>query len=637
MPKETLFCQYMNQITMKPISQLLLCIAGTCIALQACAQTPAAPASFNARAYDSHVELRWQATPNAGFYRIYRSADGGATFPLLKQVVASNTNYLDWTGDEGANLERQYRVSAVSVLGSEGPQSPIQSVQIAPFSDSALLDMVQEYHFRYFWDYAHPVSGMARERSNGDGQVVTTGGTGFGVMAIIVGAERGWVSRQAAAERLLLLTSFLQFADRFHGVFPHWMNGQTGQTIPFSQYDNGADLVETAFLIQGLLTARQYFNQNNPVENSLRTIITGLWEEVEWDWFRKNNGPVLYWHWSPNYGWQMNFPLKGFYEAQIVYILAAASPTHPVPASLYQSGWTSGNYANNATHFGYKVFCGPYGGGPLFFAHYSYLGFDPRGIKDAFCNYFIRNRNHSLIQYEYCKINPENHPGYSAQCWGLTASDDPWGYQAHDIWPANDNGTISPTAALSSMPYTPQESMAALKHFYRNLGATLWGPYGFYDAFNLGANWVAPSFLAIDQGPIVGMIENYRSGLLWNRFMANPEIAPVLTAIGFVPDNTSATAMPGANTNMLVVTAEPNVLAPNEPLRLRIQAQEACTMRACLMDAQGRVVQQLFEHQRFDAGENRWQGALPDLPTGAYWIQIQCGNTPVQAIKIIRK
>lgn len=587
--------------------------------LYACAmgQAPLAPEGVNARGFEQHITLSWQANAaaNVSGYKIYRSTDGN-TFDLLKQV-GKEPVATDWTGDEGQNVTRHYKITTVAG-GVESPFSSTVSATTGPMDDEALLDMTQEATFRYFWDYAHPVSGMARERT-GSGDVVTTGGSGFGVMAILVGTERGWVTRDAALNRMIQIVSFLQFADRFHGVFPHWMNGTDGNVIPFSQYDDGGDLVETAFMMQGLLAARQYFDQNTPLEKALRDAITGLWEDVEWDWYRRNNSPVLYWHWSPNYAWQMNFPLRGFFEAQIVYILAAASPTHPVPGSLYQTGWTSSGYANNSSHFGYKVYCGPFGGGPMFFAHYSYLGFDPRGKKDAFCNYFVRNRNHTLIQHAYSVANPEQHQGYSGDCWGLTACDGPFGYSAHDIYPTNDEGTIAPTAALSSMPYAPEECLAALRHFYRVRGEKLWGPYGFHDAFNLDQNWFADSYLAIDEGPIVDMIENYRSGLLWHLFMQNPEIAPALQAIGFQADNSPVEETPAA----FALQVYPNPL-PSEGGRFSLQMEvlENQKISAKLLDMQGSVKLVLFDQKSIPAGSVRENYTLGTLPKGIYLLQI---------------
>jgi hypothetical protein len=603
------------------LKKRLLLFLWLCGSLAAFAQVPGAPTDVAAVGYESHIELTWPIVSGATSYKIFRSVDGGNNYALLKQT--NDAICMDWTGDEGQNLSRSYKIKASNATG-DSDFSQAFSAQTGPMDDAQLQEMVQKATFRYFWDYGHPVSGMARERDNGNPDIITTGGSGFGILALVVGAERGWVTRAAAVERMVQIVGFLQFADRFHGVFPHWMDGNTGNVVPFSQYDNGADLVETAFLMQGLLTARQYFNQNDPQEKGLRDGITSLWQGVQWDWFRKNNGPVLYWHWSPNYAWQMNFPLRGFYEAQIVYILAAASPTHPVPGSLYQTGWTSSNYANYSSYYGFPIYCGPYGGGPMFFAHYSYLAFDPRNKKDAFCNYFTRNRNHALIQQKYCTINPKGHQGYSAECWGLTSSDDPLtGYNSHDMWPVNDNGTIAPTAALADMPYTPEESMAALKYFYRTKGETLWGPYGFYDAFNQNQNWVSNSYLAIDQGPIVAMIENARTGLLWNYFMQNPEIQPALTAIGFQPDFVPTKEAEISGTGLEVY---PIPAATGEPVKLQLYLSKPQTLTAVLCSLDGRTTQTLFADKAFSSGQYVESIETAGLEPGVYWISVQQQN-----------
>lgn len=407
---------------------------------------------------------------------------------------------------------------------------------IEKLSDSALLDRVQQQTFRYFWDFAHPVSGLSRERSNVaydyGPEVVTTGGTGMGVMAVIVATERKWIARDTAARFLLKMVNFLLKSDSYHGVFPHWLNGATGKTIPFSRKDDGADLVETSYLFQGLLCARQYFTQNTPVENELRNRIGWLWSDIEWNWFTNGNQEVLYWHWSPNNGWAMNFPVRGFNECLIMYVLAASAERYPVPASVYHRGWAESNFFKNGKEFyGIKLPLGFDYGGPLFFSHYSFLGLDPRGLKDRYADYWEQNRNHTLINREHCIRNPNGFKGYGANCWGLTASDTYHGYDAHS--PTNDNGTITPTAALSAFPYTPEYSMQALRHFYEDLGPKIWSEYGFVDAFNESKNWYAKSHLAIDQGPIIVMIENYRSGLLWKLFMSCPEIQSGLKKLGF--------------------------------------------------------------------------------------------------------
>ena len=391
-------------------------------------------------------------------------------------------------------------------------------------SDNALLDLVQQQTFKYFWDFAHPVSGLARERSNATPETVTSGGSGFGIMAIPVGINRNFISRAQGLARMQKIVGFLKNnAQKFHGAFPHWMNGTSGVVIPFSTKDNGADLVETSLLMQGLLTVRQYFNDIGTEETVLRNDINALWNAVEWNWFRQNNQNVLYWHWSPNYNWEMNHKIQGWNETLIPYILAASSTTFPIPQVVYKEGFArNGGIINNNTYYGYQLPLGPDKGGPLFFAHYSFLGINPNGLSNIYANYQTQVVNHTKINYEYCKANPKGFFGYSNLCWGLTASDVPGGYSANE--PNNDIGVITPTAALSSFPYTPIESMNALKFFYYKLGDKIFKQYGFVDAFSLKDIWFADSHLAIDQGPILIMIENHRSKLLWNLFTSCPEV-----------------------------------------------------------------------------------------------------------------
>ena len=294
-------------------------------------------------------------------------------------------------------------------------------------SDSVLLDLVQKQTFKYFWDFADPVSGMARERSNVTDygpEVAATGGTGFCVMSIIVAASRNWITRDTAAGRLLRLVKFLSKADKYHGIFPHWLNGETGKTIPFSSQDDGGDIVETSYLFEGLLCAREYFNRNNPKEKQLRQRITWMWNDVDYNWQTRGGISVLYWHWSPNNGWAMNAEIRGWNECLIAYILAAASPQHSIEPGVYEHGWAVNNYFKNGKKFyGYTLPLGFDYGGPLFFAHYSFMGLDPKGLKDQYADYWIQNQNHTLINRAYCVDNPKHYKGYGANCWGLTASD----------------------------------------------------------------------------------------------------------------------------------------------------------------------------------------------------------------------
>ena len=498
---------------------------------------PVTPVNVQGFGYEKDLAVEWyhnSETDLAG-YKIYSKS--GNDYVLLATIPKEKSFYTSTVPVTG--ITRYYKVSAFDLTGNESPLSDSIICTTHIMTDEEFLDMVQLATFRYFYDYGHPVSGLSRERL-GSGETVTSGGSGFGVMALLVGIERGYITREEGVARILKILNFLNTeADRFHGAFSHWLNGSNGNVIPFSTIDNGGDLVETAYMIQGLFSVRQYFDQQTTAEDSIRNLSTQIINTVEWDWYRRTTSSnYLYWHWSPNYNWQMNMRVQGPNECMIVYLLGIASTTHGVPASLFHNGWAiSSNYVNGGFFYGYPIWVGWDYGGPLFFSHYSFLGFDPREKKDVYTNYFLNNRNITLVHKAYCTANPHNFIGYNANCWGLTASDDPTGYRVHE--PTNDNGTISPTAAISSIVYTPQESIDFIKHVYRTYGSNVWGEYGFKDAFNPSQNWYANSYLAIDQGPIIVMMENYRSGLLWNTFMANPEVQPMLNAIGFVPDSTT--------------------------------------------------------------------------------------------------
>lgn len=410
-------------------------------------------------------------------------------------------------------------------------------------SGDSLLTRVQYQTFQYFWDAAEPNSGMARERIHMDGEypqndqnVVTSGGSGFGLMAIIVGIERGFISRQQGIARLEKIVKFLETADRFHGVWPHWWHGDTGKVKPFSKKDDGGDLVESSFLAAGLLTVRQYLDGQNQLEKELKGKINELWQGIEFDWHTKGGGNVLYWHWSPNYAWDMDFPVGGYNECLIMYVLAAASPTHSIEPEVYHEGWArNGEIESNETYYDYDLVLDYFEHsdakvGPLFWAHYSYLGLNPTGLKDKYGEYWTLTQNQAKIHYAYCVDNPEDYEGYGENCWGLTSSYSVNGYAGHR--PGADLGVISPTAALSSFPYTPEESMNMLKFLYNDADSLI-GEYGPYDAFSFENNWYTPRYLAIDQGPIPVMIENYRTGLIWDLFMSAPEVNEGLKKLGF--------------------------------------------------------------------------------------------------------
>jgi exo beta-1,2-glucooligosaccharide sophorohydrolase (non-reducing end) len=514
-----------------------------------------APRNLSVESYERHIDIRWDPVdvPELQRYIVYRSWDNRDFQPIGIQVPGIN-RYTDYLGKPGQTAF--YKVAASDRRYRKSPFSESAAGTTRSMSDEELLTMLQEACFRYYWEAAHPVAGMTLENIPGDDRIVATGASGFGIMALIVGVDRGFISRDQGLERLVKIVSFLESAPRYHGVWPHFMNGETGQTLPvFDMFDNGGDLVETAFLMEGLLSARQYFNGASERERDLFARISHLWETVEWDWYRRSpQSDALYWHWSPEWSWYINHRLTGFNEAMIVYLLAVASPTHAVPAELYYSGWAnqgaaganyrrgwSGSsegdqYTNGHSYYGIKLDVGIGSGGPLFFAHYSYMGFDPRGIHDRYTDYFENNRNMARINLAYCLRDPGHYKGYGANFWGLTASDGPDGYLPHEPTLRVDDGTMTFTGALSSFPYTPEASLAMLKHVYRDLGDQAWGVYGPRDAINLSQDWVSPIFMGLNQAPITVMIENYRTGLLWKMFMSNPEIRPMLDRIGFKPN-----------------------------------------------------------------------------------------------------
>jgi exo beta-1,2-glucooligosaccharide sophorohydrolase (non-reducing end) len=514
--------------------------------------TAPVPTNLQAKGYERHIDLSWDTTgaesktfTGLGRFVIYRSLDG-QNFEQIGTQTPGIQRYTDFLGKVGQKAT--YKVTAWDSQYRESSASPLVSAATHEMPDDDLLTMLQEECFRYYYEGAHPDSGMMRENIPGNDRIVATGASGFGIMALIVGVDRGFITREQGVERLNKITKFLEKAPRYHGAWSHFMDGATGQSLPvFDVIDSGGDLVESAFLMQGLLAVRGYFDRQTQQEMELAKRITHLWETMEWDWYeRSKDSDALYWHWTPEWSWFIQHRLTGFNETMIVYLLGIASPTHPVDPALYYTGWagqseaaqlyrrawssfTEGEkYANGTTYFGTKLDVGVGSGGPMFFAHYSYMGFDPHKLTDLYTNYFEDLRGMALINRAYCVANPEKHEGYGAEAWGLTAADGPKGYNPSAPDKRADQGTMAPTGALASFPYTPEASMAAFKHFYRDLGDRLWGVYGPIDAYNADADWWSPIYMGLNQAPIVVMIENYRTGLVWKMFHKNPEIGAML-------------------------------------------------------------------------------------------------------------
>ena len=491
---------------------------------------------LTASGYDSHAELSW--IPPAGNLpcRLYASFNNGQSFEFRGETT--DNYYLDFIPPAGRNNTVKYRV--VTVTGGKESEWRETNATIRDFSNDELLDMVEYYTFRYFWDGAHQPTGMAPERSNGSPTTVASGGTGMGLMALIAAHERQYKPREEIKDRVISILTFLENCQRHHGAWAHWYNATTAQVQPFSTDDDGGDLVETSYVAQALIALKNYFSGTDSKSLQIREKADQLWKGIDWDWYRQGGQQVLYWHWSPNVGFKMNMKVKGWNECLVTYLMAASSPTHPVPESVYTQGWTgNGSMVRKRTYYNNEINLSPDWGGPLFWIHYSHLGIDPRGLKDRWGDYWKEHVNTVKIHHAYSVANPGGFSGYSDKCWGLTASDDPYGYTAHQPM-TNDNGTISPTAALASMPYAPEEALKALKYFYRERGKELFGRFGPYDAFNDQLGWVKKAYLAIDQGPVAVMIENFRTGLLWKNVMKDPDVQAGLQKLGFTRDTLSA-------------------------------------------------------------------------------------------------
>lgn len=564
---------------------------------------------LTATGYDSHAELSWTKPANGFTYRIYTSVDGGLNYSVRGETT--DNFYLDFVPEEYRNKSLTYKV--VTAYQQKESEPAMAITEITDYTDDELLDMIQRYTFRYFWEGAHQATGLALERTNGGSSTAASGATGMGLMAMIVAYEREYRPREEIKDRILSILDFLGRCDRHHGAWSHWYNADTGKTQPFSTYDNGGDLVETAYVVQGLMALKNYFTGDDTKSVQIREKTDQLWKGVEWDWYRQGNQNVLYWHWSPNYNWKMNMKISGWNECLVTYVLAASSPTFGIPKEVYTQGWArNGSMVNKRTYYGYPISLSPNWGGPLFWIHYSFLGLNPNGLKDQYADYWSENVITAKIHVEYAKANPKGHLNYSAKNWGLTASDDPSGYTAHQPV-INDNGTISPTAALASFPYTPDESMAAMKYFYRERGKDIFGKYGPYDAFNDNVGWVQKAYLGIDQGPIVVMIENYRTGLLWNTVMKDSNLKSGLDKLGFEYKSTSAEVIESPKTGVKIY---PN--PASNSIKLEIQDDGSSTLKILkIFSAAGVLVMQKEwlegNHKIID---------IKGFPDGIYYVQV---------------
>jgi len=510
------------------------------ILLAAAVQTaPAiqAPTGLVSRTGDQSVVLHWDRNSENDLsgYRVYRSLNSTGPFSLLNSSLLTAPGYCDLSVNVINGQTNFYRVTALTTTSEESlPSDTLTAVPHLFASDDVFLEYVQQCSFDYFWYGANPANGLVPDRS-ATGSACSIAAVGFGLTAIGIGIDHGWISRtQGVARVLTTLSTFLQGPQGtnvsgtigYRGWFYHFLNMNTALRA-----SSELSSIDTALLLAGILHTKQYFGGTSSDETAIRTMADAIFDRVDWNWMAQGTD-ALSMGWFPNSGFLMGNWI-GYNEAMILYCLGLGVATNPLPTSAWNR-WTSGYTWSTNYGQAYIQFA------PLFGHQYSHCWIDFRHIADAYMNnhtstYFENSRRASLAQRAYSTANPGQQIGYSSNVWGLTACDGPTGYAVHGLPPgASDDGTIAPTAAGGSMAFTPEYSVPTLRYFYKQYRPRIWTAYGFRDAFNLGAQWYASDELGIDQGPIVIMIENFRTQRVWRLFMQNPEVQRGLQRAGFV-------------------------------------------------------------------------------------------------------
>lgn len=391
--------------------------------------------------------------------------------------------------------------------------------EIANLSDEEFLDLLQKKAFLYFWLETDPETGLVKDKADNflddTSTVATIAGVGFALSAYVVAAERGWLPKEKLYERTLkTLEFFKDKMENVRGFYYHFIDMKTGKRVWQSELSS----IDTALFLAGALTAGEYFR------GKIKKIAEELYRRVDWNWMLAD-GDTLAMGWYPEKGFDPN-RWNRYGEQLILYLLAIGSPTYPIPASSWdrirRPIWE---------YEGYVTISSP----PLFTHQYSHIWIDFRNKHDKYADYFLSSRNATLANRKFCLDNKDNSITFRRGFWGLTACEGPGGYRAYGAPPgyANYDGTVAPTAAAGSIVFTPKESIELLRKIYQELADKLWGKYGFSDSFNLDKNWFSQYVLAIDQGPILLMIENYRTGLIWKYFMKNKYIRKALKLTGF--------------------------------------------------------------------------------------------------------
>ena len=511
--------------------------------------------------------------------------------------------------------------------------------------DVAVLDSLQYRGFLYFWNEANPTNGLIKDRDT-PGSVCSIASTGFGLSAICIGVEHGWITRDAARTRVLTtLQTFWNGPQGpaesgmigYKGLYYHWLDMNSARRT----WDSELSTIDTALLFAGILHAREFFAANHPSDNQIRALADSITWRADWNWAR-NNSSGLTMGWHPVSGFLGN-RWTGYNEAMIMYILAIGSPTHPVPPSDWN--WWCSFYYWNAPF----AYVGPYVNFPPLFGHqYSHCWIDFRHIRDQYMTfrgitYFENSRRATLSQLAYGRLEDQlwrftglaqYNKGYSDSLWGFTASDDPIdGYAAHGAPNGFDNGTISPTAAISSLPFAPDSVWPCIRNMWTHRNSVhdgklypLYSTYGFTDAFNpVKTQWFASATLGIDQGPIVMMIENWRNDMVWARFMGNADVQRGLQLAGFTLLPVDVGDRPFAGDGDVFLGARPNPATRATTLRFRLA--QAAHVRMDVYDALGRRVATLADGTR-EPGEHELTLDGRALPAGVYLCRLAVDGQP---------
>ena len=494
----------------------------------------------------------------------------------------------------------------------------------AQITSDALLDSIQASGFRYFWYQTNPSNGLIRDRSTTDSPC-SIASVGFGLSAICVGVDHGWVSRADAGARVLTTLETFWSGPQgtaasgtigYQGLFYHWLDMNTATRT----WNSELSTIDTALLLAGILDCRQYFGAVDPTENQIRALADSIYRRVNWHFVALSGSGPIYMGWKPETGFaNFNF-WQGYNEAKVLYLLAIGSPTNGLSGGLWKGYWCKGYQWD--TLYGYSFYKFP----PLFGHQYTECWFDFRGVQDDSMRYrgitYTENsRRATLAQRNYCIANPGHFLAYSDSIWGITASDDPNGYSARGAPPnQGDNGTLVPTACISSMPFTPYESIQAAMTLWNTFHDELWGPYGFRDAYNYGQGWWDTATLGIDQGPIVLMIENYRNQAIWNRFMQNPDVQQGMSLAGFAPFAGASAPGPAVD---LALWSEPS--PARGAARFHVRVPSAGRVRLMLYDLGGRCLERLIDAD-LPAGEHVAQGGQERRP-GVYLVRLEANGT----------